>query len=89
MYLEFLKKFKESVLNMNEVSLKLINHGLQLAVGVCLIGLGTYIINKQLYIFNFLGEQFGMHIMLAGGSLFTQFIIGGIILDIIQKRRGT
>jgi len=85
--LEILQKLKTGISNLNETSLKLMKHGAQFAVGVCLTGLAAYIINSRMYIFNYSGEQFAIHIMLAGVSLFMQFIIGGLVLDIFQKRR--
>ena len=87
MNLEFFEKFKENILKINEVSLQLMKYGTQFAMGVILIGLATYLINYRQYIFNYLGEQYGIHIMIAGVSLFVQFVIGGLVLDIVQKRR--
>jgi len=85
--LEILQKLKMGVSNLNETSLKLMKYGAQFAVCVCLIGLISYISNSRMYIFNDFGEQFAIHTILAGASLFMQFIIGGIVLDIFQKRR--
>ena len=87
--MRFFKKFKESVFAMNETSQKLIKHGLQLAVGISLIGTAAFLFNKQAYIFNYMGEQYSVYIIAAGASLFAQFIIGGLVLDIWQKKRAS
>ena len=81
--MEFFGKLKTSFLSLNETSLKLIKYGILSAVVVCLIGL----IISRTNIFDYLSEQFGIHIIMAGVSLFTQFIIGGLILDIAKKRQ--
>ncbi|MCL2838407.1 MAG: hypothetical protein FWE04_04985 [Oscillospiraceae bacterium] len=83
----FFEKFKKCVSDMNKTAAKLIKYGILFALGICLIGVATYLLNWHLYIFNYLGKQFGIHIITAGISLFSQFVIGGLVLDIIQKRR--
>ena len=85
--MEFLKKLKISILNLSEISVKIIKYGLAFAVSVCALGMAIYIMNRQLFIFNYLGEAFGVHIMLAGVGLVVQFVIGALIIDVIQKRR--
>jgi len=84
----FFEKLKKCVANMNEIPKKIIKYGASLAVGICLIGIATYIINYRMDIFNYLGEQFGTHIVFAGMSLLAQFVIGGLVADIVLKRRG-
>jgi len=81
------EKLKKSVLNLSEFSLKIMKHGLQFAAGVSFVGLVAYILNYRTHTFNHLGEQLSVYIILAGVSLFVQFIIGGLILDSVQKRR--
>jgi len=86
--LKFFEKLKNSFSNMSEVPKKLIKYGVPFAIGICVIGFVTYIINYRMSIFNYLGEQFGIHIIVAGMSLLAQFVIGGLLADIILKRRG-
>ena len=74
-------------MSLSETSLKIMKYGLQSAAAVSLVGLATYILNHRANIFNYLGEQLSIYIILAGVSLFVQFIIGGLILDTMQKRR--
>ena len=85
--MNFFEKLKKSVLSLNETSLKIMKYGLQFAVGVSFIGLVAYILNNRARGFNFFCEQLSIYIILAGVSLFVQFIIGGLILDSVQKRR--
>ena len=86
--MKFFEKLKNSFANMSAAPKKVIKYGVPFSVGVCVIGLATYIINQRMSIFNYLGEQFGIHIIVAGMSLLAQFVIGGLLGDIILKRRG-
>ena len=86
--MNFFIKLKKCVSTMNEMPKKIVKYGASLAIGICLIGFITYIINSRMSIFNYLGEQFGTHIIFAGMGLLVQFVIGGLVADIILKRRG-
>ena len=86
--MSLLNNLIESLCKMNEISIKTIKYGLQFSVGISFIGFVIYLINKNMYIFNYSGEGFGIQMILAGLMLFVEFITGGIFLDIILKRTG-
>jgi len=84
--MNFLKMCRDSFAELCGVSVKLIKHGSQFAAGICLIGITILAVNHRMYIINYAGEQYGANIVMAGVSLLVQFIIGGIVLDVLLKR---
>ena len=78
------KIMRRAVENMSFISLKLIYYGLQLAVGVLVIGMLAY----SEFMGSYINEELSKMIINAGVSLFVQFTIGGIVYDIIEKKKG-
>ena len=83
-----MKEIYELSQKMSRVAVYMIYYGVKLAIGVLILGIAAYFLNKKFLGNDSLNADYALTIVRAAFSLFVQFILGGLFFDCISASKG-